>query len=158
MSLAIPLYKKARPPPFCTRDRESESMEVLENLLRYREPESMSRSCSTRCICLIETVENMRKMALRYTDTRVSDLERLPRYDNLYISIWRCEFLCVSDDITHSCEKELWKDRKYEFLFFYDLYTRIIVSERAREEDFDIFFFWIFDIIAGEKEKRIDDR
>ena len=117
----------------------------------------MSRASSTDLVCLIEAVEDMWEIALRYADTRISDLERLSTYDDFYISIWSSELFCIPDDISDCSEKELWINREYELLFFYDFYTRVIVSEGGREEYFHILFFWIFDVIAGEEEERIHD-
>ena len=132
-------------------------MEIFDDLLRDGEPESMTRASSTDLVCLVEAVEDMWEVALRYADTRISDLERLSVYDDFYISIWSGELLCIPDDISDRSEKELWIDREDELLLFYDFYTRVVVSEGGREEYFHILFFWIFDVIASEEEECIHD-
>ena len=125
----LPLYEEARPLPFCTLYGELHTMEIFDDLLRYRETETLSRVCRTSLVYLIETIEDIGNIFFGYAFPGISDSESLFSYSQSDLPIFRGEFFCISDDIPDCREEELRIYRYHHLLLFDEIETSIFTSE-----------------------------
>ena len=128
-SLALPLYKEAGTLAFYTLYRELHTMEIFDDLLRYGETETLPRFCRASLVYLIETIEDIGNIFFGYAFPCISDSESLFSYSQSDLSIFRGEFLCISDDIS-DCREEEFRIYRYHHLFLFDkIETSIITCE-----------------------------
>lgn len=80
-------------------------MQIFDDLLRYRESETMTRVCSTSLISFIETIEDIGEIFFGDSSACVSHCESLRSYGYRDRPILRSEFLCIRYDIPDRREK-----------------------------------------------------
>lgn len=126
-------------------------MKSLDDFPSDRKSQSMSRATRASWVYFIQSIKNMFDIFLLNSDSSILDTKTIFRDDDVDLSILRCEFLCIRDDIPDSREKKFWIDFSDNFALFDVVNTSIIRSDSRLDQFGYIFFLRIFYVVSCEK-------